>query len=303
MGEPARLAELIGGLSLATDLAAGLALESAVRSCLVAVRLGGALSVQGFELQDVYYVGLLRFIGCTAYAHEMARDIANGDDLALLGAWAPVDTRDRRRCDQDGGQDGAAAPGRWRAIAKIATDPKGPDRLFTSHCDLAVMLAERLGMSPRVITSLGQIYERFDGKGAPNRVRGETIELPARILHVAWRAALHRSLGGRAAALAMVEARAAGELDPHLCEGVRRARRRAAAGSRRAVGVGRVPRRRAGAAAARRARSRAGDRRGVRPLRRRQVAVLLGTRRVWRSWRRAWSRACGSRRSCTISGA
>src|SRR5437867_5794737 len=86
-----RLAELVGALSLATDLAAGLAYETALRTCLLAVRLGRALGVQGDALRDVYYTGLLRFVGCTAFAHETAARFGV-DDLALLRALIPADT-------------------------------------------------------------------------------------------------------------------------------------------------------------------------------------------------------------------
>src|SRR5262245_38275685 len=80
-----RLAELIGGLSFATDLGAGLGAETALRTCLLAVHLGREIGVKGEELRDVYYTGLLRFIGCTAYAHETASQFG-GDDLAFLRA-------------------------------------------------------------------------------------------------------------------------------------------------------------------------------------------------------------------------
>src|SRR5690348_10753697 len=85
-----RLAELIGSLSLATDVAAGLALETALRTSLLAVLLGRELRLQGSALSDVYYTGLLRFIGCTAYAHETAEASA-GDDMGLLRLLAPAD--------------------------------------------------------------------------------------------------------------------------------------------------------------------------------------------------------------------
>src|SRR4051794_33501878 len=85
-----RLAELVGSLSLATDLAAGFALETALRTCLVAVELGRATGLRGDPLRDVYYTGLLRFIGCTAFSHEQAWYGA-GDDLAFSRELASVD--------------------------------------------------------------------------------------------------------------------------------------------------------------------------------------------------------------------
>jgi HD-GYP domain-containing protein (c-di-GMP phosphodiesterase class II) len=71
-------------------------------------------------------------------------------------------------------------------------------------------------MSERVVAALGQIYERWDGRGQPNRLRGDRVALPARLMHVAWRAEVHRALEGPGAALAVVRQRAGGELDPEL---------------------------------------------------------------------------------------
>src|SRR4051812_39397568 len=89
-GVPPRLAELIGGLSLATDLAAGLGMETALRTFVLAVGLGRDLGLKAADLRAVYYTALLRFVGCTAYAHETAAQFG-GDDMAFLRALTPVD--------------------------------------------------------------------------------------------------------------------------------------------------------------------------------------------------------------------
>jgi HD-GYP domain-containing protein (c-di-GMP phosphodiesterase class II) len=71
-------------------------------------------------------------------------------------------------------------------------------------------------MEPPVVSSLGQIYERYDGKGAPRGLRGSDIDLSARLLHVAFRAETQRGLFGPAEAVAVVAERAGRELDPDL---------------------------------------------------------------------------------------
>ena len=75
-----RLAELIAALSLATDLAMGQPIEHGLRSCVLAVRLGDALSLSEHELSAVYYVALLRFLGCTTEASVAAETF--GDEIA-----------------------------------------------------------------------------------------------------------------------------------------------------------------------------------------------------------------------------
>ena len=75
-----RLAETIAPLSLATDLDMGQPLEHALRACLLAVRLGRACGLSEEELIDIYYLSLVRYVGCTADQHVDAAVL--GDDLA-----------------------------------------------------------------------------------------------------------------------------------------------------------------------------------------------------------------------------
>jgi HD-GYP domain-containing protein (c-di-GMP phosphodiesterase class II) len=217
--EQPRLAELIGSLSLATDLAAGMGYETAVRTCVIATGVGHELGLRGEDLRDVYYTALLRFIGCTAYAHETAWRYGAGDDQAFLRALSPADTTkpaEVLRYAAKGLAPGAGALRRAGAIARVMSDPKAPRQLAAAHCDLATKLAARLGMSGRVVASLGQMYERFDGKGNPAGRGAAQLELPARVLHVAWRAEAQRSLEGEGAALDAVRARGGTELDPDV---------------------------------------------------------------------------------------
>src|SRR5689334_592639 len=86
---PLRLAEMIAALSLATDLGMGQPMEQALRTSVLAVRLGERLGLGRDQLAEVYYVALLRFIGCTADAHEAAA-VVGGDDLAFRAAVAPA---------------------------------------------------------------------------------------------------------------------------------------------------------------------------------------------------------------------
>lgn len=212
-----RLAELIGSLSLATDLAVGLAMETALRTSLIAVELGRALGERDDSLRDLYYTGLLRFLGCTAYAHESAAQL--GDDLEVtpvLGLADGAHLGDVVGRAVRGLQRNKGPLRRVRAVVKLLGDPKGQQKFARAHCDQAVTLSARLGMNARVAAALAQMYERFDGKGHPHRVAGERIDLAARVMHVAFCAEVHRALEGPAAALAVVKRRAGGELDPRI---------------------------------------------------------------------------------------
>ena len=86
---PIRAAELVGALSLATDLGTGQPLEHALRTAVLAVRLGELAGASAQELVDTYYVALLHASGCTSNGHEATQ--LYGDDIAHRAAFYLVD--------------------------------------------------------------------------------------------------------------------------------------------------------------------------------------------------------------------
>jgi HD-GYP domain-containing protein (c-di-GMP phosphodiesterase class II) len=215
-----RLAEVLGSLSLATDMAAGLPKETALRTSVIATRLAIRAGIQGYELSDVYYAALLRFLGCSAHAHEMAARYAAGDDRRLLGALALSDPARPATVVSAAWRGISAERGtgaRLSAFARLASSPQAESDIATSHCELAVLLARQLGMSDAVVHTLGQIYERWDGRGFPAKLRAAEIRRSARVLHLAWRLAAYLGVEGVAAALDELEARSGREFDPELC--------------------------------------------------------------------------------------
>src|SRR5256714_7711799 len=76
-----RLAELVAALSLGIDLGFGQPMEHVLRQCLIALRLGEGLGLDGEARAVVYYTALLINVGCHTDAHEQAKWF--GDDIAL----------------------------------------------------------------------------------------------------------------------------------------------------------------------------------------------------------------------------
>ncbi|MBO0818445.1 MAG: LuxR family transcriptional regulator, partial [Actinobacteria bacterium] len=58
---PLRLAEAVGALSLATDLAMGQPLEHGLRTAVLAVRVAQAIGLPENDQVTVFYTGLLHF--------------------------------------------------------------------------------------------------------------------------------------------------------------------------------------------------------------------------------------------------
>jgi HD-GYP domain-containing protein (c-di-GMP phosphodiesterase class II) len=92
------------------------------------------------------------------------------------------------------------------------------EELQRADCEVMIQGAQRLGLPTAVAKGLGDVYERWDGKGGPRGVRAEAIDLSARILAVAHQAEIHFRIGGLTAARAMIQRGAGGWFDPEVAE-------------------------------------------------------------------------------------
>src|SRR5258706_7464667 len=86
---PIRAAEVVGALSIATDLGTGQPLEHALRTAVLAVRLGELAGASARELADTYYIALLHASRCTSNGHEATQ--LYGDDIEHRAAFYLID--------------------------------------------------------------------------------------------------------------------------------------------------------------------------------------------------------------------
>jgi HD-GYP domain-containing protein (c-di-GMP phosphodiesterase class II) len=208
-----RLAELVAGLSLVVDLGLGQPVEHVLRQTLIAMRLAGSLGLSEEERAAGYYVALLAWVGCGSDSHELATWF--GDDLAWRAASYEIDP---------GGNEAV----RFLASKAAAVHPplanhETPDtaKLRTSaleHCVVTRNFAERVGLGPDVADPLVQLFERWDGRGRPNRLDGEAIALPARIVQFADVVVPFHRVGGVEAATEMARERRGTQFDPGLVD-------------------------------------------------------------------------------------
>ena len=216
-----RLAELVAALSLATDLGMGQPLEQALRTCRLAVAAGRELGLEDPLLADVYYLALLRFVGCTADAHEQAA-LVGGDEIAFYAGVAPVVMGGTpeflaylaRRFAAD-----TPPLTRLRLVGRVLADGTGgAKRSIAVHCEVARLLAARLGLPQSVGAGVGHVFERWDGKGLPGELAGEAIPVPARLVAAARDVDLFHRLGGWDAAAEVLRRRRATAYDPAIVD-------------------------------------------------------------------------------------
>jgi HD-GYP domain-containing protein (c-di-GMP phosphodiesterase class II) len=183
---PLRLGELVATLALAQDNAFGQPLESQLRSCLLATWMCDEAGYPDDVRRTVYWVSLLRYLGCTGHAHEVATVF--GDEIAIRAQTLVHDAANPAEVMRD-----------VLAYATAGHTPEERDQIvkmiqetarewavynFSSGCEVADMLARRLNVGPDVCESLRFTFERWNGNGYPHHVRGDAIPLPMRVVHL-----------------------------------------------------------------------------------------------------------------------
>src|SRR5207248_1157527 len=81
-GLSVKLSELVASLSIGTDIGMGQPEGQALRTCLLALGVAREMGLDHQQCADVYYVALLRFVGCNSHADQDASS-AGGDEMAF----------------------------------------------------------------------------------------------------------------------------------------------------------------------------------------------------------------------------
>jgi hypothetical protein len=177
----------VATLSYAADLGLGQPMAHCMRQTVVALRLSDLLGASDPEREATYYLGLLMNVYCHADAAEQARWF--GDDISFKGdgfqmlemSTAQMISFILRRVASHG-----SGPARAKGLAAFAISGQKQVMTFlTTHSTLGAQFAERIGLTDEACLAIRQGYEQWDGKGYPERLSGEQISLPARLVHFA----------------------------------------------------------------------------------------------------------------------
>jgi len=218
-----RRADFLMALAYGTDLATGHSRDFALRSCVLAMRMADAARLDDSMRRAIYHQALLRYIGCNADSHLLAA--AWGDEIALRKELQGLDFGDKAEFAAvfvraitrllPGAPPEELAEAVQRGLAQA---PQVNVPILSGHCEVAQRIAERLGLSPELRESLGQIYERWDGRGLPRGLSGEAVKFPVRLVTLAQDAIALTEAHGFATMTRMMAKRAGGAYEPELVE-------------------------------------------------------------------------------------
>jgi HD-GYP domain-containing protein (c-di-GMP phosphodiesterase class II) len=182
------LLDAIRAIAFVGDLAMGQPTDHSWRTAWIARRLAQKIDDDEDLCTEAFIVALLRWSGCTANAHEVAQAI--GDDVAkralLLAVQSP----------ESGLKSGPRSHGAsFFLLAQI-------------HCETAGDIGALLGLSKEVQFALRHLFESFDGRGAPERLRGNAVPPSVYFASIASDLQIFNRVYGLERAFALVRQRA-----------------------------------------------------------------------------------------------
>ena len=216
-----RLAELLGALSLGTDLGMGQPMEHVLRQCLIALHLAERAGLDESEQFVVYYTSMLAWVGCHVDAYEQAKWF--GDDLALKADFRRVDFSSpgvQRLFILRHMGSGASVPKRVNVGVDFARGGGAQDAsdMLVNHWRAADHLTERLGLGSAVRASVEQTFERWDGEGVPKGIQGSEILMTSQLVNLADVVEVFHRIGGIDSAIEVARERRGTQFAPELVD-------------------------------------------------------------------------------------
>jgi HD-GYP domain-containing protein (c-di-GMP phosphodiesterase class II) len=164
---------------------------------------------------------MLRYVGCNADTHLLSA--AFGDEIALRRDLVGLDMGDRAELGKVFAQAfkrhyfDLAPAALERAIEEGLSQVVAVSRpVLTAHCEVAQRIGQRLGLSEDIRRNLGQIYERWDGKGLPRGLKGDAVLPAVRLVTLAQDAIALSDASGLEAMAEIVASRADGPYEAEL---------------------------------------------------------------------------------------
>ncbi len=216
--------EIVASLSLAADIGMGQPSGQSLRTCLLALGVAREMSLGEHDAQDVFYLSLLRFVGCNAHADQDA-SVAGGNEMAFRRSMARVISGEPGEVASNIVRNlGAGLPPttRVRLIAgAFAAGSKLARETITASCEVAQLIASRLGLGASLVRALGYSGEFWNGNGMPKGASAEAIPIAVRIVNVARDVDVLHRVGGRELAEEVLRKRRGRAYDPAVADAFR----------------------------------------------------------------------------------
>jgi HD-GYP domain-containing protein (c-di-GMP phosphodiesterase class II) len=212
------LSELIASLSYALDITEGQSPGHCVRCCWIGMHIGRAAGLTDEQLWELYYVLLLKDLGCSSNAARIC-ELYLTDDRDFKRDWMLVNDSLPQVLGfvlkHTGLKAGLAE--RFRSVMRVVRDGRELQNEFVAtRCQRGAEIARLLRFPEGVSAGIYSLDEHFNGSGRPARAKGEDIPLYSRIALMAQVVDVFHTESGRDSAMKEVRMRSGQWFDPRL---------------------------------------------------------------------------------------
>ena len=182
------------------------------------MHLGITIGLSQQQMHDLYYVLLLKDLGCSSNAARICQLFATDDhDFKRNAKLVDSSLVQVLRFLAGNTAVGSGPVEKLRAILRLAaTGGKFDRELIETRCHRGAHIARQMGFSEGVARGILDLDEHWDGRGLPLGLKGDAISLGARIALMAQVIDVFNMTGGRASATQEIIRRSGGWFDPEL---------------------------------------------------------------------------------------
>ncbi len=221
-GEPqkVRLAAVVSALSQALDLSTGQPPGHSIRACIIGMRIGQQYGLSAKQLDELFYALLLKDCGCSGNASKTFHALV-GDDLKAkrdvkTTNWTSVGFESLQYALTHVAV-GKPFLERVQALFNLAVNQKAHTRDVTKiRCERGSTLARLMGLPEGTAAAILDLDEHWDGSGLPDNLRGDGINLYARIMLMAQTLENFAADQSKEAAVQIIQQRSKKWFDPAL---------------------------------------------------------------------------------------
>jgi len=221
-GEPqkVRLAAVVSALSQALDLSTGQPPGHSIRACIIGMRIGQQYGLSAKQLDELFYALLLKDCGCSGNASKTFHALV-GDDLKAkrdvkTTNWTSVGFESLQYALTHVAV-GKPFLERVQALFNLAVNQKAHTRDVTKiRCERGSTLARLMGLPEGTAAAILDLDEHWDGSGLPENLRGDGINLYARIMLMAQTLENFAADQSKEAAVQIIQQRSKKWFDPAL---------------------------------------------------------------------------------------
>lgn len=216
--------EVLGALSFALDLTDGQQMGHSMQSCLIGMRMGGALGLPTEQLSHLYYSLILKDAGCSCNSSKLFH-LLDGDEISAKETLKGMDWTcsglPQLRYALRHMATGQPLLRRLQHILRVARQPPLSQALYALRCERGASIARRIGFSIEVAQAIASLDEHWDGCGYPMRLAGKDIPLLSRIMNLSQTLAVFWCSGGQDAAMTVMKQRVRRWFDPEIVQAAR----------------------------------------------------------------------------------